>query len=499
MAPKQSVTARGRRWCWTLFETYFNAVSKIMAVRDDNLEWQLNRVVGVPNDVVFLVYQLEKCPTTGAIHLQGCVEFENPASILELKERDDQFGNKYISYRMARAPTRESQVEYCTKQTKDGKEERLHADDPGFLYKNESKCAVIDAIPPENASGATAENGGGRAAPQGGRGGGRGRGRGGRPPLSPEEQAQKESDQRDLIKAKSAMLDHMLSTYSSLGEMQYALNQAILTERDPVALSCLSATLSKVLNNGRSVQSMIADRKLERARSIFGCKKREFVGVQCLWGLPGTGKTTKANFMYGQYSRYLINFASCGKFIGNYNGEQVLILDEMGGSAKMAETALPTLLLTWCTADPCHLEVKHDPRGMYAAWFMVVFISNLPFNEWFRNWTMPGWDFTIRAALSSRLNGNFIEVVGEDFRLQPNNSKMLPQLPKAQDTVSLHAVDKWSWKRSLTLIDTPKLVEEALKPVQIETMKYYDDDFSDEENTRDAAYVYDPDGVLFGW
>ena len=137
------------------------------------------------------------------------------------------------------------------------------------------------------------------------------------------------------------------------------------------------------------------------------------VRVYFYYGPPGCGKTTAVCQRFGGNLAYSYDTTRHSHEQVNYNGQEVVILDNFGGSDAHS-TFTPELLLSWCVGDrPCPRRLLVERKGrspVTAAWNVVVIESNYSFEKLFNRWTLPGWDDTVKAALLSRLEGNMIEM-----------------------------------------------------------------------------------------
>lgn len=93
---------RSRKWCFTAF-------MDLMSYPQDWDEMQ-ERVAPIVDDALAYIYQLEKAPDTGRLHIQGFAYFKNPISLRAMK-------NKHGSahFEISKAPSVKDAWDYCKK------------------------------------------------------------------------------------------------------------------------------------------------------------------------------------------------------------------------------------------------------------------------------------------------------------------------------------------------------------------------------------------------
>ncbi len=85
---------RKRNWCFTCFDVTDEKISQLR-----NLKCQ------------FIVFQKEKCPNTGSLHLQGYIELKNAKTLSAMKK----FIGKELNLRAAKGTAKEN-IAYCSKE-----------------------------------------------------------------------------------------------------------------------------------------------------------------------------------------------------------------------------------------------------------------------------------------------------------------------------------------------------------------------------------------------
>lgn len=115
--------AKHRNYCFTLFP---NAETWYDEMKDEPLH----------SDVVFLIYQLEACPTTGRPHIQGYVEFKKQ---LTKKDCIATIHMRGANVRAANG-TQEQNIKYCSK------EPRLRDTVERGARKRQGKRTDLDAV-----------------------------------------------------------------------------------------------------------------------------------------------------------------------------------------------------------------------------------------------------------------------------------------------------------------------------------------------------------------
>lgn len=385
---------------------------------DDN--WMLNQGYIPPDDVSFVVFQLERCPTTRRLHLQGAIEFVEECSTRGIKQRRDVWNHSTIHWENALNP-RETQIEYCTKQ-----ETRANPDEVPFQYCDEQKMKIVDDKKEANL-------------PQ--------VGRRGRPELSDTEKSKRRTEELKKKTQKLRFLDDVLNKCSGgLYEMWLAvlsaLNDAIAIG-DEEKIECLHYAANKIIMNGRSLGAISEELNEKKAKSRTHGKQRQ-VDVQLYWGPPGRGKTTAALTNYSDKQIYSHKVGSDGPWFCHYTDQPVLILDEMGGTLHLGIT--PEMLLTWLAGDPVQLQRKGKPP-VEAAWFCVIIISNYCFNEWFNCFAPPRFNSTFKAALLSRIPDDHVHHFNShiDFRTLDENRWTMPKVDAEYKKVSYDEVLRWNY------------------------------------------------------
>ena len=332
---------------FTLFFAKIGCGPLALAEHDDQGNWYL-RFIATPPDVSFMVYQLERCPATQNIHLQGCCEFAAPTCISDLKRRNDQFGNNGIRWAVARCG-RQAQIDYCTKL-----DSRLNIDEDPILFRDESRVEAADAAIATMTN--TAQDQNRREAvthgpvPRSNR----------RRPRTDDEQEdkkQKAADERlacDKLKAK--LLAFLMANFRKTYSMWSACNACLRDITDPAKGKVITATMTKLIQNGSQIQRMVDERVEALARQMYGSNTRK-MDVRVYWGRAGSKKSSTALDDYGKYTRVTHHISSAGKFMCNYDGHQVLILDEFGGETQNQNRS-PQMILAWTAGDQCDVERK---------------------------------------------------------------------------------------------------------------------------------------------
>lgn len=138
---------------------------------------------------------------------------------------------------------------------------------------------------------------------------------------------------------------------------------------------------------GRGIQ--LAHELLNKPADI-----RRNVKVYLLQGLTGAGKTWAVMSMYGAKAfKKPRNKPGEVGFFCNYDGEDVLILDEFRGDIPIAD--LLEMLDVW----PYKVPVKHQ-QSKYARWTKVFIMTNLMYDKWPYRTTV---DAQTLAALDRRI------------------------------------------------------------------------------------------------
>ena len=378
---------------FTLFESAFptQTANNPLVRRKAGGGWCINRNFNFADDVSFSVYQLEKCPTTGAVHLQGSVEFTTKIDRNAVKQRQDIWGHRMFRWEIA-MQDRKFQIDYCTKKEKDGVNSRLNVDEEPMLFKNEERMAAVDQLQ--------------QADPQINR--------------AAVIQGRKKDDPERRLKdlkertRKLLFLKDLMSECEDLSHVLEVVSTRMLTEEDPERLAMLHYVATKVVMNGKNLESMMEQIKTHELFSRYRFVQRE-VDVQVYWGPPGRGKSYEAKANYLAAGIYFHNVGSDGKWFCRYNGEKVVVFDEWG--ATVDKDVTPEMILTWLAGDPIQVQRKNRPP-IQACWHCVVLITNYDFENWFHKYQPPRFgpiqpygqppvDNPFKTALKSRINGKF--------------------------------------------------------------------------------------------
>lgn len=376
---------------FTFHASGFLTLAEDSPVVRDGDSWKLNAAYVPPADVSFLVFQLERTPSGGRVHLQGAIEFVVGCSTLDIQRRMDCWSHREIHYEQAMG-SRDQQIAYCSKV-----ETRLNADELPFIFQHTERMQQVDAISVHRVPQAPLRRRGRPQLPEG------------------EQMARREKTLENKI-GRMTVLHDIISKCSGLYEMWLACTSALRSETDIERRECLISTLNKILMNGNVIAKINHELRADMAKQRNLSVQRQ-VDVRLYWGGPGRGKTTAALTRYAGKGIYSHKVGSDGPWFCNYTGEPVLILDEMGGA--LHPQCSPEMLLTWLSGDPAQLQRK-GKEPVYAAWFCVVLISNYPFNEWFGHFAPPRFTTTFKAALLSRIPHENVEHFNSDIDFRQN-------------------------------------------------------------------------------
>lgn len=119
------------------------------------------------------------------------------------------------------------------------------------------------------------------------------------------------------------------------------------------------------------------------ALSGSGPERPDFKAI-CLWGPPGTGKSTSALRIAKALSKKLNSTPFVKSQLGNwwdgYDGEKVAVLEEMGGSGQDSLSLRETLSIL--SPNPHRIQVKGTSAVMAATHFICT--SNLHPKFWYK-------------------------------------------------------------------------------------------------------------------
>lgn len=123
-----------------------------------------------------------------------------------------------------------------------------------------------------------------------------------------------------------------------------------------------------------AIQASARDINWERFSRVLRPSLRCIV----LWGDPGTGKTRSVYDRFGLERVFTLNTSTSGSlWFDGYQDEPVLLIDDFRGWIRFQE------VLKICDIYPYRCPVKGS--FLYAGWYLVVFTSNHPFSEWWRD------------------------------------------------------------------------------------------------------------------
>jgi hypothetical protein len=151
------------------------------------------------------------------------------------------------------------------------------------------------------------------------------------------------------------------------------------------------------LRHSRGIPALVSHAK---ARDIPFLRS---VRCQVLWGEPGTGKTYS---VFNKYKEQVYRLADNKKpWFDGYDNEPVLLIDEFDPYQCMPISIFKQVL------EGYKMKVPIKGGMVYAAWKIVIVISNVDPQQWY-----PNSFEADRRAVFSRLGNNIHECKGVDHR-----------------------------------------------------------------------------------
>lgn len=356
-------------WAFTLHESCLR-VCPLVAYCREEMSYSLRQNFVPPDNVKFLVAQLEKTPTTHAIHVQGYVEFMDQRTLKELKVDHALFGSAVRQAHFASAKgSRDENVAYCSKE-----ETRAGGDNQQYTYERR---------------GTTDET------------------------KYKEEVRVKEKHKRKREKAKESsekatlvmrLIESAIKETTCVQTLYSMLAEKADSDRDDADIHRKAAT--QVRQSWKFFEQRIMSRKVDPTRPL----RIRVVTVEVVIGKTGTGKTWECFERYGHevYPKSIKN-----KWWDGYNGHKVVLLDEFTGDTKESGGYFtPDTLQAMLQGYPYFVECKSGTKE--ALWEHVYFTSNVKVDDWFGSWR--GVDEGVKTSIMRRITV-IREKVGEDRRL----------------------------------------------------------------------------------
>lgn len=400
---------KSAEWCFTSYR--FEHVPFLREVARDAAGHKvfLPDVHFVPPDYVkYLVFQIEQCPTTKRLHIQGYVEYTNVRDFnREVKSDVGLFGAaaSVASFTKARG-TRQDNYAYCTKAesrlrmpSEFGAVDESGEGNPCHPQSNVTYLYVRPGTSDETEHKAEERNA--RIALQ---------------RIGEAETPQDRATARaELEKLALIMLEELMKNtqYDEISKVADVLFERI--KEDGAVRAVASKALTELKKSYQFYTNQFAYWQAKAAQKQIEQNNRlEVVDVQTYvyWGPPGTGKSTLAHVKFAKGGLYI---KPKGKWWDQYNGHLTVLLDDPDLSGKddyLTPSMLQQLLQGF---RPYYVEKK---GGMVSIKYTTVVITtNFHFEEWFNGW--KGVSADTKGSIYSRIGAeNFIFVGGEDRRLQ---------------------------------------------------------------------------------
>jgi len=365
-----------KRWTFVLFAPYCADCPFVRQQEENFLVLDISDATQfrLPNDVKFCIAQVERAPTSGRVHIQGYIEFENEINRRELRTMRQLFGPHVGKVCFIAADgNRTTNVAYCSKLVTRIAEPRIYDKYPGVQPPDSPRRER--GVRQRETGDAAQEPGDDAVALRA------------RAPLARVRSADDKLQVLTLIETAIQEHNDFQKAYTAIKHKADA-SEGIEKEQHVTALTIMTQRCK-----------FFCDRALHAPPPAHNRITFRHVSVQVVTGPTGTGKTWKC---YERYGSAVYSKALKSKWWDGYNPERhlVVLLDEFSGDGiNSGGYFTPNELQTICQGYPKKLESKGG--HLDAAWKHVYIATNIEFDQWFKGW--EGVDNEVKNSIRSRI------------------------------------------------------------------------------------------------